>query len=478
MSFSDRIKSFFRIKKLNKINEQRAETRLVGYDTSLVFVPLYKELSEDAKKIVENYKKEISNIQETEKLIYYATELIEAGNQKRDILINLLYNSSAMSQISQVENLSIKELVQKRFEIFVMLEEMKHAQAEVLNLKQEAILRAVAVEEIIKEQDKLKRRFFSIFQKAEQMKRKMELQMLENTRERMKITIKTLEQESQALEIAMNNDNTFVEKFSIYQKALESLEQKEYEKLLLARKEIIQSNLELLLKICETILPEEKERILKLKEENINLDEQFEKNIISEIADIKRKIDIYAMQNKEKITELQEMLEIIKKEFLILQEENAIDKGKNPEADKKKKELQDILAKLEIGYQIFKNYLKDEDWQNFYEIEFDLLAFRMESNEYWNFKKYRNINLTRFYPVVEKKLQKLFTKESREPKLYAEFVEKLRRHLRLTNSENNVILGCFDDPEILQFLVDIENPKLGSKLYGSVLPKISIVRYG
>ena len=199
---------------------------------------------------------------------------------------------------------------------------------------------------------------------------------------------------------------------------------------------------------------------------------------------MQRKIDIYAMQNLDKLEELKSNLEAIRKDFQALQLATPLEEiietrriktqkeienykyvygpqiQKNKELQQKakieKENLLERLKEIELGYQVFKDFVKEENWQELYKIKFDLLTFQLDIEDDNIFDNISNKE--RYIEIIEKKLEMLFKAQSKYPRLYGRFINQIKKLFIEVDTDCSIAENVLNVPCYLKFIVDIENP--------------------
>lgn len=177
-----------------------ASSEIIGYDTSLVYIPKYKDLSEEERKQVDKYIKQ-TNISKLEDIITYGSEMSKYSSRLLDLLLNVHYK---MTEENERLNLSSEEILKLRIDTLVSNEQINIYNNMLHDLEKEVALRTVALEQIYKEWKNSSRKV-SLFDKAERLKKHQEKNQFEYAIERMKISKKVIEEQ---IQIAMNTYNS------------------------------------------------------------------------------------------------------------------------------------------------------------------------------------------------------------------------------------------------------------------------------
>ena len=198
---------FDRLKNLIKPKQARiGTTSIVGYDTSLVYIPEYESLSEEDKKIVDKYLEETS-IQKTEDVVLYGEGVSKYSLGITELLLSTLYKTTEDVQLAKLDTMSPEERSKTRINAMLGNEQIKFYNQALANLEKEVTLRAVALEKQYQEHKKGNRVFRNIFKHPiqERVQRKIEQTRFSEAIERMKILKKTIEQQQGAVINASNN---------------------------------------------------------------------------------------------------------------------------------------------------------------------------------------------------------------------------------------------------------------------------------
>ena len=198
---------FDRLKNLIKPKQARiGTTSIVGYDTSLVYIPEYESLSEEDKKIVDKYLEETS-IQKTEDVVLYGEGVSKYSLGITELLLSTLYKTTEDVQLAKLDTMSPEERSKTRINAMLGNEQIKFYNQALANLEKEVTLRAVALEKQYQEHKKGNRVFRNIFKHPiqERVQRKFEQTRFSEAIERMKILKKTIEQQQGAVINASNN---------------------------------------------------------------------------------------------------------------------------------------------------------------------------------------------------------------------------------------------------------------------------------
>ena len=103
-------------------------TGLSKIDTSLIYIPKLKELSESDKEKVLEYIKEI-DISNLESIINYASDLNEKANSNTEILMRLYYRLVDETEIK----LDADNIIYDKYNALININELNLCKAELLN---------------------------------------------------------------------------------------------------------------------------------------------------------------------------------------------------------------------------------------------------------------------------------------------------------------------------------------------------------
>lgn len=243
---------------------------IVPYDTSLVILPQYEELSKKEQEMVNAYMGEV-NIEDTSTMITYATNMSEYASANVNLLIKVFDRITQKPADWQLENMSPKQVQEARLEALIGNKELQIFQSGLAKLKQESILRAVALHELVKREDKRKIEFLKVFARAEHMKRKEQKEQLGLAEERMKITVKTIEQLMQAVSNATRNEGEIASVIDTYNtlamtdNCTEDMQRK-----------VIAQKARRLLEMANEVIPEEAKKLGKIAAPDFDMSKEEE----------------------------------------------------------------------------------------------------------------------------------------------------------------------------------------------------------
>ncbi len=445
-------------------------------DTKSVFIPKYKELSEEEKAVVEQLKAEILIIRrETRSLVSYEKELAQEVDRNQQIISNLLYQSVTVFRPERAEEMEPAKMIKMRLEVLRKQEEMNVAYEKMQELRKQAVLRTVAMQEIEREEKRIVHKL-TVFRTAERIKQEGDKASIALAKGRMIVTVKVMEQQIEAVKLAMQNESPFVVRVEAYQAVLDKLEKEKGKDLWKIRKESILDVLAEQREICKYFFSDEEKKILKLKPELSNFNAESEKKIICVMADIGRTIDKYAMENKDKLEELAKELEAIQKEFAELQKSTALliederdeeRKRKSGKLEAKREQLLRKIRKVQLGYQIFQNQMfqsqvEEAQLQEMYATKFNILAFQQWSEN--PFEKIKTEEREQYIRTIEQRLEKLFTTESCYSNAYNLFITYIKNFLKQDKSIG-MAENALNNIKICSFLVDIADPNLAFRQF-------------
>jgi len=416
MGLLSKLKTMFN--KNKQINTK--DTTIVPYDTSLVILPQYKELSKEEQEEVEKYKQEIKS-GDVSSLTLYAGKLSEYANVNVTLLTKVYFKLTNQPADWQLEKMDLEEIMRMRLEAKVNIEELHIYLAGLKKLEQESILRAVAVEEVRKQENKRKFEFLGLFSQAERMHRKNQLEQISSAKERMLITIKTMEQLMQAVNNTIENEEKIETAIDVYNVVLKSKMEKGISKtgknissvdivrsmgadFLLpylmesARKNALIQKLEETSELAELIF-QEKEGILNSQEIKDHTDtDETEVRFVKELARMQRKITVYAYTHKQDVGKLREQLD------------NIIKIHVTPE---NKEQLLKRISNIQRLYQIFQETIKEEDLERLYKVKFAILVGDINRREDNPIEQVKDKQELEYYAkIVESKIEKILLLEN------------------------------------------------------------------
>lgn len=383
------IKEIFR-KKQPRI----ASTDIVGYDTSFIYIPKYKDLTDDEKKIVDRYVSE-TDTTKFENIIGYGNEVYEYANCNTELLLNLFYQLTDNQTDRRFSERTEQEILEKRLDEMIKQEELQLYKLSLKNLEKEAALRTIALEEI----QKIKKKEFrpwGIFEKAERLQRRYQNEQLESAIERMKINKKIIEQQIQSIENTMTNSGTIVQSADVYNVVVTGEDAEEKKQKVLAEKS------KELLEMANLVIPGEVEF------EETNEDESIK---VKQLAKIQRKLEIYAYTHRNNIEKLGEQVK-------------ELDRTEKTRENRERllKEIRDIETK----YKIFGRYVQKEDLEGLYKVKFDILTTDINRQKESPLKDILNENELKYYEkIVEEKIEQIL--QGTNPRLKESFGEEQLR---------------------------------------------------
>lgn len=339
MQLIERIKTL--IGRNRKEQPKILSTDIVSYDTSLVYIPQYKELTEEEKAQVDRYIEEI-DATKIENVILYGTDMNKYSTGITELLLNVAYRTTDKGTAAKVDKLTTQDILKLRIDAMIATEEMNFYESVLRNLDREATLRTIALEQIYKK-EKRNFRTFGVFEKAERIRRQDEEKRFEEAIERMRISKKIVEQQIQAIMNSHGSNDRLAQIINIYKDLLKNTDTEAQ------TKEILEVKKQELLEMIKVVAPE---KVSNVKE---GTDEESE---IKEIARLKGMIEIYAYTHKEDINQTRQ----------IIKDLDLVEK-----TDKNRAELLNKLSDIKIKYKVFGRYIKDEDLENLYKVKFDVL---------------------------------------------------------------------------------------------------------
>lgn len=340
MNLIERIKKFI-MRNSNK-KPRISSTDIVGYDTSLVYIPKYRDLTEEEKKQVDNYIQE-TDTTKIENVILYGSEMNKYSQGITEILLNVGYKADEENPMDNIKKLTIEDVLNLRINAMIAKEEMSFYENLLKNLQREATLRTVALEQVYKKEQK-NFKIFGIFEKAERIRRQQLEEVYETSIERMKISKKIIEQQIQSVINSSVSNNKLADIIKIYTSILKDSEVESQ------KREILKAKKQNLLELIKVVLPKE------ALDADETLDEETE---IKEIAKLKAKLEIYAYTKKEEINQLRKRI---------------IELDAMEKTDKNREELLKELHNIKVKYKVFERYIKEEDLESLYKVKFDVLT--------------------------------------------------------------------------------------------------------
>lgn len=388
MKLIERIKKLIGIKP--KEQPKILSRDIVGYDTSLIYIPQYKELTEEEKAQVDRYIKE-TDTTKIENVILYGTDMNKYSKGITELLLNVAYRVTEENSTGRVNKLTTQEILNLRINAMTATEEMKFYETALRNLEREATLRTVALEQIYKK-EKGSFRTFGVFGKAERIRRQNTEARFEAAIERMKISKKIIEQQIQTVMNSRGSNDRLAQTVKIYKSLLKDVDTENQ------TRKILEAKKQELLEMIKVVAPE---KVSNIKE---GTDEESK---IREIARLQGILELYAFTHKEDINQLRQRI----------QELELAEK-----TDKNRDELLNELSDIRVKYKVFGRYIKDEDLENLYKVKFDVLML--------------DINKRKESPLLD------LNEDKEELQYYKRIIEsKIEQILTLNNSEVEKAFG-------------------------------------
>lgn len=363
MGIIDKIRNLFVRRESTKQPIQ--STDVTRYDISSINVPRYSELSEEDKTIVDGFISEI-DLENLDTLILYINEMAKYANANTDLLVKLFNTITKRPSDLEFSQLSQKEIEERKLDAKVQREQIGLYRQGLEYLQKESSLRATALVEIGRKESKRKLDFLGLFGRAERLKRKNQMELLQSVTEQMKICKKTIEQQIQASTNAMQNEAIIATSIDIYN----VLSRKGEDTLQVVgtyftNQAVLGQRVDTLLQMMRLVLSES-EYILKNLKRKAPIDKNTSHNYFDEeetvkaLARAQRKLDVYAYTHRKDIVQLrQQVIEI-----------GQAEKTGNRE------ELLSKMNEMQTMYKIFEQYLTQEDLENLYKAKFDILTVR------------------------------------------------------------------------------------------------------
>ena len=380
------------IRSLFKKEQVIPSTNITRYDTSSISIPKYSELSEDAKKVVDGYIEKI----DLEKLETYGNELSENAVASTHLLFNTYRRITTKPLESELSRLSDGEIAERKINALIYIEELELYKQILINLQEESTLRAVSLEEIKRRESKRKFDFLGLFGRAERLKRKNQMELLERAAERMKISKKTVEQQMQVVENEINTDEIVSATVDRHNKnellKSEGKDKFSLKKQNLLRQLILERKTNEMIQMASLVTPEGVKALQRLennkKKYGMYTDEQ---EVVEVLARVQIKLDIYAYTHRGDLEQLrQEVLEIKRQE----------------KTTKKREELLSKVNRIQTMYKIFGQYVTPEDLQSLYQAKFDVLTIGANEQEKSPFAEIKNKEEMEYYAkIIEAKLE-------------------------------------------------------------------------
>lgn len=374
MKLIERIKKLIGIKP--KEQPKILSRDIVGYDTSLIYIPQYKELTEEEKAQVDRYIKE-TDTTKIENVILYGTDMNKYSKGITELLLNVAYRVTEENSTGRVNKLTTQEILNLRINAMTATEEMKFYETALRNLEREATLRTVALEQIYKK-EKGSFRTFGVFGKAERIRRQNTEARFEAAIERMKISKKIIEQQIQTVMNSRGSNDRLAQTVKIYKSLLKDVDTENQ------TRKILEAKKQELLEMIKVVAPE---KVSNIKE---GTDEESK---IREIARLQGILELYAFTHKEDINQLRQRI----------QELELAEK-----TDKNRDELLNELSHIRVKYKVFGRYIKDEDLENLYKVKFYVLMLDINKRKESPLKVISDKReLECYMQIVEEKIEQI-----------------------------------------------------------------------
>lgn len=431
MKLIERIKKLIGIKP--KEQPKILSRDIVGYDTSLIYIPQYKELTEEEKAQVDRYIKE-TDTTKIENVILYGTDMNKYSKGITELLLNVAYRVTEENSTGRVNKLTTQEILNLRINAMTATEEMKFYETALRNLEREATLRTVALEQIYKK-EKGSFRTFGVFGKAERIRRQNTEARFEAAIERMKISKKIIEQQIQTVMNSRGSNDRLAQTVKIYKSLLKDVDTENQ------TRKILEAKKQELLEMIKVVAPE---KVSNIKE---GTDEESK---IREIARLQGILELYAFTHKEDINQLRQRI----------QELELAEK-----TDKNRDELLNELSDIRVKYKVFGRYIKDEDLENLYKVKFYVLMLDINKRKESPLKVISDKRELECYKkIVEEKIEQIL--EGTNPHLKKAFgEEQLKNAISIIKQwikgeqKTFQIEDILQDRTVLSLILAFDNPQ-------------------
>ena len=386
MKLLDKIKRI--INKKTTILKTMDSKDIISYDTSLIQIPKYSQLSKESKNKVNEYIKKI-NLEDLNNLIAYPEQLYKDAQDNTELLLKLFFLINEKPFESELNKLSKDKINEKRLESLILIEELKLYVKELNQLLEESILKTVALERYKNKEFNRIIDFLGIFGKAERIKRNSDLNTLESVVNDIKLCKKRIEFLIETVKREIGNSINTSISLETYNRLININEDNSKEKELMT-KNILIDKINEILSIIKIIKHHEYKELEEVIKSRYN-----EEELIKLIAKYKREIDLYAYQNKDEIEELNSrVLKLIKYQKNIDNKDHFLN----------------LISEIETMYKIFRPYLREEYLLNFYQLKFDVLCIGLNLEKESPFKNIKDEQELSYYKkVVELKLERIIT---------------------------------------------------------------------
>lgn len=202
----------------NQANKNVDYEGITCYDSNLVPLPKYSELSDELKARVDAYYKEIK-LEEYETLIKYGYDFQEKSKTLTKVIMSILDDINN-SNVSYNNNKELKDIFKNMITSLINKEKLIFCSKQLAILYNEAWLRAIAVDRYAKKESLRQFDFLGIFGRAERLKYIKYKQTLRDAVQCSLITITVVENQLRCVLIALRQENKYNESLDIYTKLL------------------------------------------------------------------------------------------------------------------------------------------------------------------------------------------------------------------------------------------------------------------
>ncbi|MBQ9854291.1 MAG: hypothetical protein IJO57_04600 [Bacilli bacterium] len=188
-----------KLKKLLKKELTINETSISKFNTDLLFIPKFEELSKDNQDKVLEYLKEV-NIKDLESIFNYAKNLNEEANFNSEFLLRIYY------KMTENNNLKNQNILYDECNTIIEINELNLCKNELFKLHEELILKIIALKKLYEKETSRKLIFIGFLEKMERIRRIDKINSLENAIQRLEISLQVIEQLIQVVNISIDVD--------------------------------------------------------------------------------------------------------------------------------------------------------------------------------------------------------------------------------------------------------------------------------
>lgn len=188
-----------KLKKLLKKELTINETSISKFNTDLLFIPKFEELSKYNQDKVLEYLKEV-NFKDLESIFNYAKNLNEEANFNSEFLLRIYY------KMTENNNLNKQDFLYDGCNTIIEINELNLCKNELFKLHEELILKIIALKKLYEKETSRKLIFIGFLEKMERIRRIDKINSLENAIQRLEISLQVIEQLIKVVNISIDVD--------------------------------------------------------------------------------------------------------------------------------------------------------------------------------------------------------------------------------------------------------------------------------